>query len=188
MEKLLRLEQSKTGQLICVFLVLIHHWTQKESLDYNSLLSFFEPFKYIGGCACCGFFFLSGYGLFESYQKDSNLWLTTFLRKRMVKVFFPFFLFCLLYYVLWITKGGYRFDLMVFVKSVLGANLVINGHFWFMQCMLLLYWGLYCILKFINIQHRKIQIFCLFVYQCLLILILGKVYGYISSFAFFGGV
>lgn len=184
--KLLKKEQSQIGQLLCIFLVLIHHWVQASSYDFGSLYIFLDFFKYIGGCACCGFFFLSGYGLFESYKRDSNYWLKSFFRKRMVKVVFPYMLFCLLYYVIWVAKGDKHFSIIVFLKSLFGFNLEINGHFWFMQFLLLLYLGLYFSLILFKDSHK--QVFSLFVYQCFIILLVGKTYGCISSFGFVMGV
>jgi peptidoglycan/LPS O-acetylase OafA/YrhL len=182
--KFLLREQSLIGQLICIMLVLIHHWSQKS--DLTGIASIFVPFEYIGGCACCGFFFFSGYGLFESYNNNSVTFKRLFIRKRFVKVLVPFIFSCLIYYIIWIFREGQNFTFSIFIMSILGLNIKINGHFWFMQFLILLYISLYFSVLFV--KEEKKQIILLIVANILLIVLLGRSCGYISSFGFCIGV
>lgn len=182
--KLLSRDQSRIGQFICIILVLIHHWSQISEL--NGIVLIFSPFKYIGGCACCGFFFFSGYGLYESYKKNVKSFKRQFIRKRFSKVLVPFIFSCIIYYFIWIFRAKQNFTFSNFFLSALGLNLEVNGHFWFMQSLILLYVCLYFSILIVNTKTK--QIILLFVVNILLILMIGRSCGYLSSLGFSIGI
>ncbi|WP_304320028.1 acyltransferase family protein [Phocaeicola plebeius] len=182
-QEILNKEQSLKGQLLCILLVLFHHWAQKSNLNNIEFLSFL---KYIGGCACCGFFFLSGYGIYKSYLKDPIVWRSSFIKKRFVKVLFPFFIICSLYYLVHIFATHSNFDITTCLLSILGIDISANGHFWFMQFLILLYIGIYIISYITN--NNKLQLLYITIWNLLCIILVGKNMGATSSLGFALGI
>lgn len=182
-QKLLNKEQSLKGQLLCILLVLLHHWAQKSNLNNIEFLGFL---KYIGGCACCGFFFLSGYGIYESYLKNPLTWRSSFIKKRFGKVLFPFFIISGLYYLVYIFTTHTNFNITICLLSILGIDIRSNGHFWFMQFLILFYIGIY-IISYIT-SNNKLQLFYIIIWNLLCIIIIGKNMGATSSLGCIVGI
>lgn len=140
---------------LLALMVLICHLHGRVKLFSNSILgTLFTAFGYL---AVSVFFFLSGYGLTENYEKD-NLAINKFHKTKI----FPFFLICciaILIYTLRDLLSG-SFDLVVFIQSFfIGKTIVDNG--WYLQTQLLLYILFYVVFRFI--AKRKLLNISLFV-------------------------
>lgn len=129
---------------VLALMVLICHLHARVKLFSNSIFgTLFTAFGYL---AVSAFFFLSGYGLNESYKKD-NRTIKTFPKTKIL----PFFLICcfaILIYALRDLLSG-NFDLAVFFHSFLiGKTIVDFG--WYLQTQLLLYILFYIVFRFIS--------------------------------------
>lgn len=182
-QKLLNKEQSLKGQLLCILLVIFHHWAQKSNLNNLEFLVFL---KYIGGCACCGFFFLSGYGIYESYLKNPVTWQSSFIKKRFVKILFPFFIISSLYYIVYIFTTETNFNIITCILSILGIDIKANGHFWFMQFLILFYIGIY-VISYITSNNKR-QLLYITIWNLLCIILIGKNMGTTSSLGCIFGI
>lgn len=133
-------EQTNLCKAISIIMIVLHHWEQKAMLPYIDFLN------HIGGLACAVFFFLSGYGLYKSYDKNPDKWCKTFLQRRITKIIIPFWcanILYSLYFDLFVNAA----DLNIIILQILGIKL-INGHFWFLQAIIVLYLSLYISLKY----------------------------------------
>ena len=140
---------------LLALMVLICHLHGRVKLFSNSILgTLFTAFGYL---AVSVFFFLSGYGLTENYEKDNHA-----INKFHKTKIFPFFLICciaILIYTLRDLLSG-SFDLVVFIQSFfIGKTIVDYG--WYLQTQLLLYILFYIAFGFVT--KRKLLSISLFV-------------------------
>lgn len=76
------------------------------------------------------FIFLSGVTSFYSYiNKNNKFNYIEFLVKRLSKVLFAYFIWCIIYYVSYIRLGYYAMDIGFFVKSVLQGTMSYHLYF-----------------------------------------------------------
>ena len=132
---------QKTNQLksIAILMMLCLHLFNR---DYNGV---FQPLVFIGSqplsyyislfCDACVpiFAFVSGYGLYYSYCKDSNAFLTKNI-KRSKKLYIRYWVVLLVFAVLlgWIlNKDGYPGDWQKFLLSFTGISPKYNGAWWY---------------------------------------------------------
>lgn len=131
-------EQTNFLKVACIFIIIIHHWAQA------ILLNDFYFLRSIGGHCCGIFYFLSGYGLYTSYIKNDKEWISNFFKKRLKNILFPFILANILYFI---YKNDWQLDIISIIEYIIGIKL-INGHFWFLQSLLLLYICTYIAFRF----------------------------------------
>ena len=156
------------------------------SLRKLLLVKIFSNFEYMGRYIFALFFFLSGYGLYFQYSNNST-YMENFLRKRLVRIFIPFFIFIVIYVIYRATLGE-----VVNVDFFLSfwrdhSNIIYNG--WFINSIIILYVIFYVSFK---MKGSKIAIFKLVFF--ILVYIFWKVYRshgdweYVSVMAFLLGV
>lgn len=76
------------------------------------------------------FIFLSGVTSFYSYiNKNNKFNYIEFLVKRLSKILFAYFIWCIIYYVTYIRLGYYAMDIGFFVKSVLQGTMSYHLYF-----------------------------------------------------------
>ena len=143
-------EQTNFLRVICIFVIIIHHWSQ------TILLSDFYFLRSIGAHCCGIFYFLSGYGLYSSYIKNDKLWIDNFFGKRLKNILYPFIFANILYLI---YNNEWQLDIICIIKYILGIKL-INGHFWFLQALILLY-----VCTYISFRYYKKK----FIFQILII-------------------
>ncbi len=140
---------------VLALMVLICHLHARVELFSNSILgTLFTAFGYL---AVSVFFFLSGYGLTESYKKD-NLAINNFHKTKI----FPFFLICCVAILIYTIRDLLcaDFDVFVFFQSFfIGKTIVDNG--WYLQVQLLLYILFYIAFRFVS--KRKLICISLFI-------------------------
>ncbi len=82
------------------------------------------------------FFFLSGYGLYFQYSNNAN-YTKNFLRKKLIRIFIPFYVFIVIYIIYRATLGEViSVDFFLsFWKDY--SNIIYNG--WFINSIIVLY-------------------------------------------------
>lgn len=125
-------EQSNTIKGIAVLMLLVHHYSGLEfALDALSIC------KSLGPIICSSFFFVSGYGL----AVNRHSFQTRYWTKRFLSVLIPFWLSNTIYIGYELFMGNISVNATRLITDFLGITL-INGHCWFLQVLLLLYFSI----------------------------------------------
>ena len=124
-------KSTKSLKGLLALLIIFHHVSQKITTGEN-----FSNFEYMGRYIVALFFFLSGYGLYFQYSNNAT-YMENFLKKRLVRIFIPFFVFIVIYVFYRATLGE-----VVNVDFFLSfwrdhSNIVYNG--WFVNSIIVLY-------------------------------------------------
>ena len=124
-------KSTKSLKGLLALLIIFHHVSQKITTGEN-----FSNFEYMGRYIVALFFFLSGYGLYFQYSNNAT-YMENFLRKRLVRIFIPFFIFIVIYVIYRATLGE-----VVNVDFFLSfwrdhSNIIYNG--WFINSIIVLY-------------------------------------------------
>ena len=124
-------KSTKSLKGLLVLLIIFHHISQKITTGEN-----FSNFEYMERYIVALFFFLSGYGLYFQYSNNAN-YMKNFLRKRLVRIFIPFYVFIVIYVVYRATLGE-----VINVDFFLSfwrdhSNIIYNG--WFINSIIVLY-------------------------------------------------
>ena len=80
-------KSTKSLKGFLALFIIFHHVSQKITTGAN-----FSNFEYMGRYIVALFFFLSGYGLYFQYSNNAT-YMENFLRKRLTRIFIPFFCF-----------------------------------------------------------------------------------------------
>ena len=133
-------------------------------------------FQAAGYLSVACFFFLSGYGLYASYQEKGIAYIKNFFKKTIV----PFYCIILLFTVIYFGEEfliGQTLTTEVLLKSfTFGGTVIKNG--WYLQVQLLLY--LFFFITFLTIKDGK-QCIILIISECLLFCFFMYVLGYSST-------
>ena len=124
-------KSTKSLKGLLALLIIFHHISQKITTGEN-----FSNFEYMGRYIVALFFFLSGYGLYFQYSNNAT-YMENFLKKRLVRIFIPFFIFIVIYVIYRATLGE-----VVNVDFFLSfwkdhSNIIYNG--WFINSIIVLY-------------------------------------------------
>ena len=122
---------TKSLKGLLALLIIFHHISQKITTGEN-----FSNFEYMGRYIVALFFFLSGYGLYFQYRNNAT-YMENFLKKRVVRIFIPFFVFIVIYVIYRATLGEVvNIDFFLsFWKD--HSNIIYNG--WFINSIIVLY-------------------------------------------------
>ncbi len=172
---------------IFAIFVLLHHLYQFSGLIQNQYIGLI--FQSMGYLSVSVFFFLSGYGVMESYRKKGDSYIFKFPRKHIL----PFYVNCVIliaiYTVFQTFVLGQAFDLKTFVLSFIWGSTVIPGG-WYLQTILIVYLAIYCIFRFVKTDYRKVYIFAFFllIYTVFCIITQAALTRYEAIFAVLLGV
>ena len=174
-------KSTKSLKGLLALLIIFHHISQKVTTGEN-----FSNFEYMGRYIVALFFFLSGYGLYFQYSNNAN-YMKNFLRKRLVRIFIPFYVFIVIYVIYRATLGEViNVDFFLsFWKD--HNNIIYNG--WFINSIIVLYVIFY--ISFVR-NNSKTSFYTLTVLT--LVYIFWKVYQdhgdweYVSMMAFLLGI
>lgn len=124
-------KSTKSLKGLLALLIIFHHISQKVTTGEN-----FSNFEYMGRYIVALFFFLSGYGLYFQYSNNAT-YMENFLKKRLVRIFIPFFVFIVIYVIYRATLGEVvNIDFFLsFWKD--HSNIIYNG--WFINSIIVLY-------------------------------------------------
>ena len=174
-------KSTKSLKGLLALFIIFHHVSQKITTGAN-----FSNFEYMGRYIVALFFFLSGYGLYFQYSNDAT-YMENFLRKRLTRIFIPFFVFIVIY-VIYRASLGEVVNVDFFLSFWRDhSNIIYNG--WFINSIIVLYVIFYVSFKK---KDSKIAIFKLVFFT--LVYIFWKAYQnhgdweYVSVMAFFLGV
>lgn len=112
------------------------------------------------------FIFLSGITSFYSYRKKKFEYIP-FVIKRLEKVFYAYFAWCLIYYAAYIKLGFYSFDIIFLIKSVFLGTM--SYHLYFVIIIAQMYIigpVFYKLLKNSNNRTIILVIFAVITYLC----------------------
>lgn len=124
-------KSTKSLKGLLAILIIFHHVSQRITTGEN-----FSNFTYMGWYIVALFFFLSGYGLYFQYSNNVN-YMENFLRKRLTRIFIPFYVFIVIYVVYRATLGAViNVDFFLSFWENHG-NIIYNG--WFINSILVLY-------------------------------------------------
>ena len=174
-------KSTKSLKGLLALLIIFHHISQKITAGEN-----FSNFEYMGRYVVALFFFLSGYGLYFQYSNNET-YMENFLKKRLVRIFIPFFVFIVIYVIYRATLGE-----VVNVDFFLSfwkdhSNIIYNG--WFINSIIVLYVIFY--VSFVNKDSKISEYKLVFL---TLVYIFWKAYQdhgdweYVSIMAFLLGV
>ena len=174
-------KSTKSLKGLLALLIIFHHISQKITTGEN-----FSNFEYMGRYIVALFFFLSGYGLYFQYSNNAT-YMENFLKKRLVRIFIPFFVFIVIYVIYRATLGE-----VVNVDFFLSfwkdhSNIIYNG--WFINSIIILYVIFY--VSFVNKDSKIAEYKLVFL---TLVYIFWKAYQnhgdweYVSIMAFLLGV
>ena len=124
-------KSTKSLKGLLALFIIFHHISQKITTGEN-----FSNFEYMGRYIVSLFFFLSGYGLYFQYSNNET-YMENFLKKRLVRIFIPFFIFIVIYVIYRATLGEViNVDFFLsFWKD--HSNIIYNG--WFINSIIVLY-------------------------------------------------
>ena len=146
-------------------------------------LTTFNYFNGFGIIGVSGFFFLSGYCLFEGLKNTANyLKGINFIFKRLITVLIPYYI-CLILYIAILHNN---FNLTTIIQSILLVNYTVVSYSWYVAVILIFYLAFYIIFKFSrNIKHGII-IFLIFnlIYMIIAKIIVQQRYIFCSSYCF----
>lgn len=139
------LETKNTNYLRGFFalFIIFHHISQRISQS-----EIFDNFLFLGEYAVAFFFFLSAYSLITQYKKQDN-YMDNFFKKRLSKLFLPYILLSILYFLFWhliYNKYNTKEELLkIFTER---ESIIISG--WFLQWIIIMYISFYISFKFIK--------------------------------------
>ena len=134
-------EQTRALKGVFALVVLLHHLCAYLSAEFRSLL----VFQYAGFISIGAFFFISGYGLHCSTEKNPH-YLRGFFRRRMLAVLLPYYIINTFYCIIHCVEQDAPTALRYIVRSLFGL------HLWYVPVMILLYAVFYLAHRFL--PHR----------------------------------
>ena len=155
-EQFLSRDTSKMLLGFFAIMVVFHHLVQHSGALDAGLLAVLEDFGvgFVGG-----FFFFSGFGLFESFKSKPD-YLKGFLKKRLPTVLVPFLSVNLIFVIYELTQTEENIGVKQLVFWITGWNL-LNSQMWYMIEIIILYIIFYLLFRFI--KNTKIAMALLFV-------------------------
>lgn len=130
----LSIQTTSNLQVIAVIFVMMHHLSQGLSEYPDSFLA--SRLVVVGRLAVGLFFFISGYGLTKQYKKKGNLYLNTFLQKKILSILIPFILAMIVYLIYRNIIGEFSLSNAIF-SLINGSPIVPTG--WFALMIIYLY-------------------------------------------------
>lgn len=130
---------------IFAIIIIFHHIMQFHPVQMNPYMNYIVTS--LGYLSVAIFFFLSGYGLEESYCKKKD-YLSTFWKHRIFSMYGTYF-YVLTIYLLVFLAIGRRFSISAILKSVLLYSTIVNNG-WFFFAIIIMYILFYVTHKFIK--------------------------------------
>lgn len=148
----------------------------------------FKVFNYVGDFAVALFFFLSGYGLISQYIKKGDIYLKSFLKKRVLKIMFIYLFFNFIYIVYYLLCNN--FESINLLKYVFIDKKLIVSHSWYIIDILILYILFYIFAKKFNKNYNNISkgiLICSIIFGIVLIVLGYEECWYVSLLSFYFG-
>lgn len=139
------------GKGVAILLVIFSHIGGKVGVRY------FTP---LGGIGVAIFIIITGFGLNESFRKNN---LNNYWKKKIVSVWFPFFLIRLYFFVGQFALFKEKVDLHLFIREMLLFEMN-HPYSWYIQFLFIWYLVFYILSK-IFINNNKLRIGMIFIFS-----------------------
>ena len=130
---------------VAIILMLIHHlfgFSDRIHADYNSIGSFFGyEIEFLiakfGKICVAMFIFLSAYGMYKSYSKNS-VGINRLICNRIQSIYIRYWLVFSIFILIGFCFFNKEFQLNEFVDNLIGYKCTYNGEWWFLKVYLIL--------------------------------------------------
>ncbi len=174
-------ENSVALKGILAMIIVIHHIRNNITFLNGTVLgSILTPIAYL---VVGLFFFLTGYGLCESFKSKPN-YCEKMITNRILPFYADYLIFLLIYIIYDVCTGVKIGGVMLLKSFTFGGTLIQNG--WYLQVALFIYIAFYIACKFSqnNEFKRNLILLCMFcVYIALCFLLKLKLIFYLRSFS-----
>ena len=173
---------SNTNFLKGIFalMVVMTHIHARISLFSDSFIgTLLSPLGYL---AVSGFFFLSAYGLHESFLKKKDSYMKSFLFSKVL----PFYCICLTLILIYTVRDvvfNFDIDLKTILMSPFWGETVVDFG-WYLQVQMFLYLLFYFVFKYVPKYKNIVILFCVLIYVIVLYAIGMDSTWYISVISF----
>lgn len=139
---------------LCIF-ILVSHFL--EIYQWDGVVYNMHSFAYI---VVAIFFMFSGYGLKYSLNKNPD-YLDHFFRKRLLKLYIPYFVSIVLIRIIWMIKNS-RFDFSIvdFLKSCVGYDAI-----WFIKVIFIFYFIFWFVYKYCSKHQTLVMLAATIIYM-----------------------
>lgn len=147
---ILELDYTKTLKGFCAIGVIIHHYVQK--LTEPGML---YPLNFIG-ILCVGFFFfMSGYGLTQSYNKNKSL--SKFWKSRILNLYIPFIVANIIIALISNHLIDSRYSIEeIIITSISMRTIYSNVILWYIFVQVLMYIFFYSLFKLFDGKKTRL--------------------------------
>ena len=118
-----------------ILFVMLSHATNPGWADVPVLLQITGKLTALAHTA--GFLILSGFGMYYSFSKNKNT--ASFYKRRLLRLYIPFLLMALPFYLYELVTGGCDFIYFALQETCLAFFVDGGGHVWYIAISLLMY-------------------------------------------------
>ena len=112
---------------------------------------FLAPFREIGAPIVSLFLFISGYGLYRSWQNKGQVYLDSFLRKRILRVIVPAIVALIIYYILlWNPARNYGSEVLALIRN----GIPLLPFSWYVADIVFFYFAYYLVFEYLPEKFR----------------------------------
>ena len=147
-ENYIRKDSCTALRGLFALIIMIGHIRQQTGSGY--LMRIFDC---TGHLAAAFFFFLSGYGLLKSIEKDDG-YIKSFPKKKLQTIIIPYITVCIVYWIASYFPWGEKLTPVEFLNSFINGN-PVAAHSWYVIELIILYFAFY-ILAIIFKKNKKI--------------------------------
>lgn len=177
-------DDAKSMQVFAAFGVILHHLAQLISNYDKIAIGPIQIMTSMGILFTSIFFFYSGFGLMQSFEKKED-YLDGFLFNRMSVVLVPF-LFTNILYVLPGFAQGRITSAYGLCTSILGLTL-INTNAWYLVEIMIFYMVFYCCFKWVKNRNIALRVYIGFIVGVIIVAVfLGHDFSELNGHWFMG--
>lgn len=161
--------------IFSIVLLHVNSFFRNKYIQYSSIkfliLTFFDGFTRIGVPI---FFMLTGVLMFTKKEKNNNY--LEFLKKRVLRLVYAYFLFSLIYYVYLVIKQSEIISIYHMIEKITSSQTAY--HLWFLPTIILIYMFIPFLKKLVKALSKK-ELFTLI----LIIIIFGNLFKVLNDFS-----
>lgn len=177
-------DDAKSMQVFAAFGVILHHLAQLISNYDKIAIGPIQIMTSMGILFTSIFFFYSGFGLMQSFEKKED-YLNGFLFNRMSVVAVPFLLTNILYILPGFAQGRIT-SVYGLCTGILGLTL-INTNAWYLVEIMIFYVVFYCCFKWIKNRNTALRVFIGFIIGVIIVsVLLGHDFSELNGHWFMG--
>ena len=177
---LLSIEETISLKGISIIIIIIGHYCR-----YTNQSGLFTLFGKVGYLGAAVFFFLSGYGIVKSFNKNA---FRNYFRDKMHKVYFPFIIVNIVTIIVYMLLMQKKYTVIQILNYIVGFKL-IDSILWYVCVIIVFYILFYILFKYLNKSLAQMMLLAFSIVYCL-ICIINKVDSqwYTTSLCLFLGV